>query len=165
MVTLFILFVVQFSLGFGCLSFSSDQKFSIATNGWNASTYHERHRAEKYWSCCGFDQVEEYCSSKCCFFSPDCQCPPCQSFIVDAIDSGLNVTGWLGILSSCTELIGVWLTIRYRNMKDPKSHPSAFLWKWLTSRDQVTHHHELKWLCFSDRSKFNQVSPRTLVQL
>lgn len=128
MVILFLLFVVQFSIAFGCLSFTNQQKYSLASSGWTSASNKDRHRAEKFWSCCGFDTVKDYCSSKCCLYSPDCQCPPCDSFIVEAIDSGLSITGWLGLLFSFTEFIGVWLTIRYRNQKDPRSDPSAFLW-------------------------------------
>lgn len=124
---MFVLFVVQFSLAFGCLSFTQPQVVSLASDGWDSSNSLVRHRAEHFWSCCGFNRTEERCFLKCCFHSPDCQCPPCKEFIVDSIDHALNLTGWLGLLFSVTEFLGVWLTIRYRNQKDPRSDPSAFL--------------------------------------
>ena len=127
MVILFALFVVQFSLAFGCLSFSPEQKQGLASSGWTSSSSKTRARAQRLWSCCGFHSVEDSCSKSCCLHSPDCQCPPCEPFIVESISHGLSITGWVGLLFSLTEFLGVWLTVRYRNQKDPRKDPSAFL--------------------------------------
>jgi len=127
MVILFILFVVQFSIAFGCLAFSDEQKEQIAREGWESSPPSTRHRAEKLFNCCGFNTPQPYCESKCCLHAPDCRCPPCSPSIQEAISSGLSISGWVGLLFSITEFFGVWLTIRYRNQKDPRLDPSAFL--------------------------------------
>jgi len=44
-----------------------------------------------------------------------------------AVNTTLNSAGGLGLFFSFTEIIGVCLAIRYRNQKDPRANPSAFL--------------------------------------
>jgi len=54
-------------------------------------------------------------------------CRTCYSIINDKVNSGFNAAGGLGLFFSFTEFIGVWLAARFRNQKDPRANPSAFL--------------------------------------
>ncbi|NWX94720.1 TSN31 protein, partial [Nothoprocta pentlandii] len=42
-------------------------------------------------------------------------------------DEALKILGGVGLFFSFTEILGVWLAMRYRNQKDPRANPSAFL--------------------------------------
>jgi len=54
-------------------------------------------------------------------------CQTCYSLISDKVNSGFNGAGGLGLFFSFSEFIGVWLAARFRNQKDPRANPSAFL--------------------------------------
>lgn len=63
------------------------------------------------------------------------RCAECSTgFWEVAIDwllhySFMKLTNWLIILiRPPLQILGVWLTYRYRNQKDPRANPSAFLW-------------------------------------
>ncbi|KAG8139058.1 hypothetical protein E2320_001832 [Naja naja] len=45
------------------------------------------------------------------------------------IQRNLNCCGFHNVSDdiSCSAILGVWLTYRYRNQKDPRANPSAFL--------------------------------------
>ncbi|KAJ8307326.1 hypothetical protein KUTeg_015410 [Tegillarca granosa] len=56
-----------------------------------------------------------------------CPCKPCADALKLEIHYAFTITGGVGLFFSFTEIIGVWLALRYRNQKDPKANPSAFL--------------------------------------
>jgi len=56
MIILFILFIVQFSIAFACLSVSEHQKFEIATKGWSNANNQTKLEAQLFFNCCGFHQ-------------------------------------------------------------------------------------------------------------
>lgn len=51
----------------------------------------------------------------------------CWGVIEQYMDQGVKVSGGISLFFSFTEIIGVWLAVRYRNQKDPRANPSAFL--------------------------------------
>ncbi|RWS07753.1 tetraspanin-13-like isoform X1 [Dinothrombium tinctorium] len=133
MVILFALFVVQFSIACVCLSVSETQEKEIGRRGWEDSNDNIRLEAQHFFGCCGFDNITkstEFCLKskiQCCESKENCNCPNCGPKIMKAIDSALNISGGIGLFFSFTEFIGVWLTVRYRNQKDPRADPSAFI--------------------------------------
>jgi len=54
-------------------------------------------------------------------------CLTCFSHINDKVNAAFNSAGGLGLFFSFIEFIGVWLAARFRNQKDPRANPSAFL--------------------------------------
>uniref|UniRef100_A0A8B9D128 Tetraspanin 13 n=1 Tax=Anser cygnoides TaxID=8845 RepID=A0A8B9D128_ANSCY len=93
--------------------------------GWN-NTNSARTDIERNLNCCGFRVFDpnETCSSDC-FRSHQCQ--PCAPIIEEYSGMVLRFVGGIGLFFSFTEILGVWLTYRYRNQKDPRANPSAFL--------------------------------------
>ncbi|XKL60490.1 hypothetical protein PGB90_007547 [Kerria lacca] len=88
--------------------------------------------------CCSFDEKipSEFAThDPLCFNIPcckntdgqQCTCPKCGEKLIATIRYVFNVVGQFGAFFSFTEVFGVWLTKRYRNQKDPRAHPSAFL--------------------------------------
>jgi tetraspanin-13/31 len=135
MVILFILFVVQFSIACACLAFGNDQQNELAKRGWDNTSKENRQRAQTFFNCCGFihPPLIKFNTTDCpkveCCADNDCSksCDPCAPKIKNAIGNALEICGWVGMFFSFTEFIGVWLTIRYRNQKNPRADPSAFL--------------------------------------
>ncbi|XP_076065480.1 tetraspanin 97E isoform X2 [Oratosquilla oratoria] len=149
MIILFIIFIIQFSLACACLAMNETQQKYLTLTGWNGFNNDTRHDVQVLLHCCGFsswndtighppcDDItnEEGVSccdpeaKNCCNSAPDadCKCKPCEPIILKRMNYGLSVSGGIGLFFSFTEFIGVWLTVRYRNQRDPRANPSAFL--------------------------------------
>ncbi|XP_005997590.1 tetraspanin-13a [Latimeria chalumnae] len=125
MIILFLVFVVQFSVSSACLALNKDQQDHLLEIGWNNSEIASGD-LERNLNCCGF-RTADYngtCGASC-FASRNCR--PCAPKILEHADEVLRFVGGIGLFFSFTEIVGVWLTYRYRNQKDPRANPSAFL--------------------------------------
>jgi len=150
MVILFLIFFIQFAIACACLALSDDQKKKIISTGWNAVNEKTRQDCQIALNCCGLDANEKerkddpICEkSACCKTSLaacctgkwnetisariPCPCDTCLKAGEKTVNTALNSAGGLGLFFSFTEIIGVCLAIRYRNQKDPRANPSAFL--------------------------------------
>lgn len=154
MIILFVLFLLQFSLACACLAVNPEQKDSLAEQGWRLSSNDTRAEVQSQFDCCGFKEANigpakdlghPMCNnvSPCCKKNPEapcctgnftnstetapCPCDTCFSKLHSVILNSFSATGGLGLFFSFTEIIGVWLAMRYRNQKDPRANPSAFL--------------------------------------
>jgi len=153
MVVLFLIFLIQFSVSCAALAINEDDEKRIIQTAWQKSPDSLIIQAEQTFDCCGLgvmqngtvyltpneDDVkwsidhkvfDNYPSAKCHHdakgtTSQDCQ--TCFSLITDKVNSGFNGAGGLGLFFSFSEFIGVWLAARFRNQKDPRANPSAFL--------------------------------------
>ncbi|KAM7383039.1 hypothetical protein PAMP_002726 [Pampus punctatissimus] len=126
---LFIVFVVQFSVSCACLALNKDQQDHLLEVGWNKSEATQMD-VEKTLNCCGFSHVNlnGSCPARC--FNQENSppsCETCSNIIQQYTGEVLRFVGSIGLFFSFTEILGVWLTHRYRNMKDPRSNPGAFL--------------------------------------
>uniref|UniRef100_A0A671V515 Tetraspanin 31 n=1 Tax=Sparus aurata TaxID=8175 RepID=A0A671V515_SPAAU len=54
-------------------------------------------------------------------------CYTCGDMMLNHATEALKILGGVGLFFSFTEILGVWLAVRYRNQKDPRANPSAFL--------------------------------------
>jgi len=143
MVILFLIFFIQFAIACACLALSDAQKKKIISSGWNKVDDTLKEKCQTGLNCCGLNNVDADhppCKkSECCAKSEAMCCTgnknstvkcPCRSCMVageQAVNTTLNSAGGLGLFFSFTEIIGVCLAIRYRNQKDPRANPSAFL--------------------------------------
>ncbi|KAK7813004.1 hypothetical protein U0070_021763 [Myodes glareolus] len=105
--------------------------------GWN-NTASARNDLQRNLNCCGF---RSYNPNDTCLavplshlpiLCPSCakmghKCLPCAPIIEAYAGEVLRFVGGIGLFFSFTEILGVWLTYRYRNQKDPRANPSAFL--------------------------------------
>uniref|UniRef100_A0A8C7WLG4 Tetraspanin 31 n=1 Tax=Oncorhynchus mykiss TaxID=8022 RepID=A0A8C7WLG4_ONCMY len=55
------------------------------------------------------------------------ECFNCGDLMLQHAAEALKILGAVGLFFSFTEILGVWLAARYRNQKDPRANPSAFL--------------------------------------
>ncbi|XP_059046454.1 tetraspanin-13 isoform X2 [Achroia grisella] len=142
MVILFLLFLVQFSVACACLAVNSDQQETIAQQGWKKVNKDVKEQVQERFQCCGFQSSIQPVNSTddnpscelvhkiCCnnmHNVPNCKCEPCMEKLKETIDNAFKLCGGIGLFFSFTEFLGVWLTVRYRNQKDPRANPSAFL--------------------------------------
>ncbi|XP_029444890.1 tetraspanin-13 [Rhinatrema bivittatum] len=124
MIILFLVFVVQFSVSCACLALNKDQQRHLLEVGWN-HTDSAKLDIERSLNCCGFLTHEnQTCRAPC---NEDNSCTPCEPIIERHAGEVLRFVGGIGFFFSFTEILGVWLTYRYRNQKDPRANPSAFL--------------------------------------
>ncbi|KAM3872911.1 tetraspanin-13-like [Diretmus argenteus] len=128
MIILFIVFVVQFSVSCACLTLNEDQQNQLLEAGWNKSEATQRD-VEKTLNCCGFSHVDYNgtCAASCFHPQSSQTCNTCSAIIQKYTGDVLRFVGGIGLFFSFTEILGVWLTHRYRNTKDPGSNPGAFL--------------------------------------
>ncbi|XP_034248804.1 tetraspanin-31 isoform X2 [Thrips palmi] len=125
MVILFMLFLVQFSVACACLAVNKEQQRSWAKSGWDGVSEDFKKKVEETFSCCDFEKSLNTTSApKNC---PQPHMQPCIDKLQTTIDHAFKLCGGIGLFFSFTEFVGVWLTVRYRNQKDPRANPSAFL--------------------------------------
>ncbi|XP_029360494.1 tetraspanin-13a [Echeneis naucrates] len=127
MMILFMVFIVQFAVSCACLALNKDQQKLLLEIGWNKSKDTQQD-LEKRLNCCGFSSVNYNgtCAASC-FSESSPSCNPCSPQIQSYAEEVLKALGGVGLFFSFTEILGVWLTYRYRNIKDPRSNPGAFL--------------------------------------
>ncbi|PBC27131.1 Tetraspanin-31 [Apis cerana cerana] len=140
MLILFLLFLIQFSIACACLAVNAKQQEQLAEQGWKHAP-ELRTKVEETFNCCGFNGTDSTfimntsdslsCKNKLCSCQYptdiDCECPSCMQKLQSTIDYAFKLCGSIGLFFSFTEFVGVWLTVRYRNQKDPRANPSAFL--------------------------------------
>ncbi|XP_019724331.1 tetraspanin-13b [Hippocampus comes] len=125
MIILFMVFIVQLALSSACLAINKEQQDHLLEVGWNNSHGAQRD-VEKSLNCCGFRHVDLNATCHAACF-PKRSCLPCADKIQAHADEVLRLVGGTGLFFSLTEIVGVWLTYRFRNQKDPRANPSAFL--------------------------------------
>ncbi|KAM9723288.1 tetraspanin-13a [Menidia menidia] len=126
MMVLFLVFVLQFSVSCACLALTTEQQHRLLEAGWNRSES-TRQDVEKTLDCCGFSAVDFNSSCPAICFSRPPSCPSCSVTLQLYAGQVLQFVGGVGLFFSFTEILGVWLTHRYRNLKDPRLNPGAFL--------------------------------------
>ncbi|XP_056113997.1 tetraspanin-31 [Rhinichthys klamathensis goyatoka] len=134
MVILFIVFLFQFGVSCSCLAMNQGQQEKLLTSSWRIMSNDTRISLEKKLDCCGLfnnthpqtDFVSDLnlCESLCVGKK---SCLTCGEKMLQHSSEALKILGGVGLFFSFTEILGVWLAMRYRNQKDPRANPSAFL--------------------------------------
>ncbi|CAM4676639.1 hypothetical protein PO909_014262 [Leuciscus waleckii] len=134
MVILFIVFLFQFGVSCSCLAMNQGQQENLLNSSWRIMSNDTRISLEKKLDCCGLfnntlhqtDFVSDLnlCESLCVVKK---SCLTCGEKMLQHSSEALKILGGVGLFFSFTEILGVWLAMRYRNQKDPRANPSAFL--------------------------------------
>ncbi|XP_044003129.1 tetraspanin-13 isoform X2 [Aphidius gifuensis] len=144
MLVLFLLFLVQFSIACACLAVNEKQQEQLAEQGWKRVGPAIKAEVQTTFMCCGFNDTTvpmppvmdhpscDIVNIKCCSDPRNDAClngvcKPCMKKLQSTINDAFKLCGGIGLFFSFTEFVGVWLTVRYRNQKDPRANPSAFL--------------------------------------
>ncbi|XP_073679188.1 tetraspanin-31 [Garra rufa] len=134
MVILFIVFLFQFGVSCSCLAMNQGQQEKLLASSWRLMSNDTRISLENKLDCCGlFNNTQNLsvfvsdlhlCDAPCIKKS---SCLTCGEKMLQHSSEALKILGGVGLFFSFTEILGVWLAMRYRNQKDPRANPSAFL--------------------------------------
>ncbi|XP_075883016.1 tetraspanin-31 [Nelusetta ayraudi] len=136
MVILFIVFLFQFGVSCSCLAMNSGQQEALLNSTWQMLDNKTKEDLENQLNCCGlfntssslgqYTQDLDSCPAACKKTSLP-TCFTCGDMMLIHAAEALKILGGVGLFFSFTEILGVWLAVRYRNQKDPRANPSAFL--------------------------------------
>ncbi|XP_006629282.1 tetraspanin-31 [Lepisosteus oculatus] len=134
MVILFLVFLFQFGVSCSCLAINRDQQVKLLNSTWGIMGNATRQDLETRLNCCGLLNTTEAqaqflndvgaCHAEC---KLKASCHTCGEKMLQHSTEALQILGGVGLFFSFTEILGVWLAVRYRNQKDPRANPSAFL--------------------------------------
>ncbi|XP_053704990.1 tetraspanin-31 [Synchiropus splendidus] len=134
MVILFVVFLFQFGVSCSCLAMNRGQQETLLNSTWTMLDNKTKTDLESQLNCCGllnisanqkqFDEDVKYCPLPC---AKNHTCVTCGDMMLHHASEALKILGGVGLFFSFTEILGVWLAVRYRNQKDPRANPSAFL--------------------------------------
>ncbi|XP_055330912.1 tetraspanin-31-like isoform X2 [Paramacrobiotus metropolitanus] len=152
MVILFLLFIVQFSVACACLAVGEQQIYTLMKEGWKMSKNSTRDSVEGYYECCAFEKApsdwnrikdnhteEEVlysrrgcsklhcCSGKESMCTEQTECEFCYTRLQSIVQPSLRLCGGIGLFFSFTEIVGIFIALRYRNQKNPHVDPADFL--------------------------------------
>ncbi|NXT97804.1 TSN13 protein, partial [Buphagus erythrorhynchus] len=119
MIILLLVFIVQFSVSCACLALNEEQQSELLEVGWT-NTNSARSDIERNLNCCGFRVF--YSNGTCAAVSSS----SVRNHNIVTLCCGVE-TFCLIIFGFYFQILGVWLTYRYRNQKDPRANPSAFI--------------------------------------
>ncbi|KAM9229017.1 tetraspanin-31 isoform 3-T4 [Dugong dugon] len=124
--------VYMFGISCSCLAINRSKQTDVISASWWVMSNKTRDELERSFDCCGlFNLTHQYqqdyalCTAICKSRSPTCQM--CGEKFLKHSDEALKILGGVGLFFSFTEILGVWLAMRFRNQKDPLANPSAFL--------------------------------------
>ncbi|KAM6925477.1 tetraspanin-31 [Xenentodon cancila] len=134
MVILFIVFLFQFGVSCSCLAMNRGQQEALINSAWGILENNTKTDLESQLDCCGlfnitdsttqFDLDFQDCPALC---KKKHSCSTCGEKMLNHATEALKILGGVGLFFSFSEILGVWLAVRYRNQKDPRANPSAFL--------------------------------------
>lgn len=132
MIILGLVFIFQFAISCSCLAINRNKQMDVINASWWVMSNSTRHELERSFDCCGlfnltmpYLQDDTSCGAMCKTRSSACQM--CGEKFLKHSDEALKILGGVGLFFSFTEILGVWLAMRFRNQKDPRANPSAFL--------------------------------------
>ncbi|XP_068123510.1 tetraspanin-31 [Hyperolius riggenbachi] len=135
MVVLILIFIFQLVISCSCLAMNRSQQGQLLNTTWLHMSNVTQREMEKNLNCCGlfnttesrerFEKEVAQCSAECKVNSQHCE--SCGDKMLNHAGEALKILGGVGLFFSFTEVLGVWLAFRYRNQKDPRANPSAFL--------------------------------------
>ncbi|XP_030856196.1 tetraspanin-31 isoform X2 [Strongylocentrotus purpuratus] len=128
MLVLFLVFLIQFSVSIAALACGKDQREKLVRLSWEHSSNETKTDIQNGLCCCGFDK-NDTSHPTCPTVRNDVKCgdQTCQDKMDEGYAQGLKISGAVGLFFSLTEFVGVFVTYRYRNLKDPRANPNAFL--------------------------------------
>ncbi|XP_062322974.1 tetraspanin-31-like isoform X1 [Osmerus eperlanus] len=134
MVILFLVFIFQFGVSCSCLAINLEQQVKLLNTSWGLMSKDTRLDLETKLNCCGllnttanqeqFTMDVQLCNADC---KSAARCYTCGDMMLQHSSQALRILGGVGLFFSFSEILGVWLAARYRNQKDPRANPSAFL--------------------------------------
>jgi tetraspanin-13/31 len=140
--------LLMFAISVAALVTPQEAEENILRLTWRSITIEDKSTIQQTLNCCGFNnQTQDNHDNSSGDYHPPCNvlpltnpdmccssnnshlyagrdvhcpnCPPCLESWVNAIHYAVRLSGGFGLVFSFTQIIGIILTIRYRNEKDP----------------------------------------------
>ncbi|XP_041460082.1 tetraspanin-13-like isoform X2 [Lytechinus variegatus] len=129
MLILFLVFLIQFSVSIAALACGEEQREKLVRLSWEHSSNDTKTDIQQSFCCCGFDKndTSHPTCPKAQKNEVKCADQFCQQKMDEGYAQGLKISGAVGLFFSLTEFVGCVVTYRYRNQKDPRANPNAFL--------------------------------------
>ncbi|NXS59015.1 TSN31 protein, partial [Brachypteracias leptosomus] len=126
MIILGLVFIFQFGVSCSCLAINRSRQEGLFSSAWPILSNETKLELERRLDCCGLlNRTDPPPAARA--FQADFHCLTCGEKMLQHSDEALKILGGVGLFFSFTEILGVWLAMRYRNQKDPRANPSAFL--------------------------------------
>ncbi|XP_007516726.1 tetraspanin-31 isoform X2 [Erinaceus europaeus] len=131
MIILGLVFIFQFGISCSCLAINQNTQTDVINASWRVMSNKTQHELERSFDCCGLFNLTTLHQQDYAFCAASCRkwktCQLCGEKFLKHSDEALKILGGVGLFFSFTEILGVWLAMRFRNQKDPRANPSAFL--------------------------------------
>ncbi|CAF1203640.1 unnamed protein product [Adineta ricciae] len=122
-ILLTILFLFQFILACTYLAIRGEKKYGLLKSSYQKST----DSIQSKYQCCGFDNSTEFNRKQTCANLPCCkssdQCcetlPMCHSLLEETLNKNLKIIGSIMLVFTLTQIIAVYLTLKFRNLRNP----------------------------------------------
>ncbi|XP_058677959.1 tetraspanin-31 [Ammospiza caudacuta] len=141
-----LVFLCQLGVSCACLALGRDaQVGALLRSAWPLLSGAARGELQLRLGCCGLGEPPgtptpgsppgleppwgpPNCPARCQFPPGGAPpCPPCAPQLLQHSEQALRILGGVGLFFSFTEVLGVWLALRFRNQRDPRANPGAFL--------------------------------------
>lgn len=140
MAVMVIIFFILLCVSVAALAITANQQNVLLRKLWMSLSNHTKKEVQKFGNCCGFENKNITLGNEghpSCEKLPCCQnkrsyscvlCPTCKHYLMeDGVQAIKKAVGGIGLFFSFTLLLGLYMAIRYRHLKDPRANPSAFL--------------------------------------
>uniref|UniRef100_A0AAR2JVR7 Tetraspanin 31 n=1 Tax=Pygocentrus nattereri TaxID=42514 RepID=A0AAR2JVR7_PYGNA len=97
---------------------------NVLCSSWETMDGDARKTLEQHMDCCGLINILLMSVFKACKVKGICF--KCGDLLLQDGGEALKILGGVGLFFSFSELLGVWLVLRYRKQKDPQTSPDAF---------------------------------------
>ena len=126
-ILLSILFLFQFILACTYLTIRGERKYELLKNNYQNT----RDRIQLKYNCCGFDNQTQFnrteiCAKlSCCLPSGSCceTLPLCYGLLREGLDKNFKTIGSIMLIFTLTQIIAIYITLRFRNMRNPSILP------------------------------------------
>ncbi|XP_062842989.1 tetraspanin-31-B-like [Trichomycterus rosablanca] len=124
---LLLVFIFQFTVSCSCLALRREKQEELLSESWALMSDVSRRTLEQQLDCCGLlNSLEKYqefrmdvnmCTAVC---KGTGYCFTCGDLMLQRAAETLKFLGGVGLFCSFSQLVTVWLAVRYRNMKNPQ---------------------------------------------
>lgn len=126
-ILLSILFLFQFILACTYLTIRGERKYELLKNNYQNT----RDRIQSKYNCCGFDNQTQFnrtevCAKLSCCLPSDSCCetlPLCYGLLREELDKNFKTIGSIMLIFTLTQIIAIYITLRFRNMRNPSVLP------------------------------------------
>ncbi|XP_077048750.1 tetraspanin-31 isoform X2 [Agelaius phoeniceus] len=136
-----LVFLCQLGVSCACLALGPEAQERLLRSAWPLLSAGARGQLQLRLGCCGLGAPPgtpppaleppwepPNCPARCRFPPGGAPpCPPCAPQLLQHSEQALRILGGVGLFFSFTEVLGVWLALRFRNQRDPRANPGAFL--------------------------------------